>query len=208
MISTKGSGKPKQTVDVARVFLFSEASQAFEGDRAVMREKLGGKGAGLAEMTAAKVNVPPGLTVLTSCCREYYDNGKKVPDGLFDEVWEKLRQVEGVLGRKLGDKEKPLLLSVRSGAKFSMPGMMDTILNLGLNDATVEALTKLTDNAAIDFVYSWQTLGSTSTKIVFVSRRDNIFNEEIYVMNADGSGQTRLTSDAGWWSCASARQMA
>ncbi len=147
MISTKGSGQPKQTVDVARVFLFSEAFVAFEGDRAVMREKLGGKGAGLAEMTAAEVNVPPGLTVLTSCCRQYYDNGQKIPEGLFDQVWEKLRHVEEALGRKLGDKERPLLLSVRSGAKFSMPGMMDTILNLGLNDSTVEALTKLTGNA-------------------------------------------------------------
>jgi len=147
MISTKGSGKPAQAVDLAQVFLFDEAYRAFASDRLVMREQLGGKGAGLAEMTASGVNVPPGMTVLTSCCRQYYENGAKVPDGLFDEIKDKLKEIESVLDRKLGDRQKPLLLSVRSGAKFSMPGMMDTILNLGLNDQIVESLSQMTGNA-------------------------------------------------------------
>jgi pyruvate,orthophosphate dikinase len=148
MLSTKGSDqKKKPAVEMDRVYLFGEAFRAFEGDRGVMRERLGGKGAGLAEMTATGVNVPPGMTILTDCCRQYYEHGKKVPDGLYDEVWAKLEEIERILDRKLGDPNKPLLLSVRSGAKFSMPGMMDTILNLGLNGKTVEGLAKLTGNA-------------------------------------------------------------
>ncbi len=147
MLSTKGSDQKSKTVGLSRVYLFAEAYRAFAGDRTVMRERLGGKGAGLAEMTAAGVNVPPGMTILTDCCRQYYEEGKKVPAGLFDEVWAKLKEIESTLGSRLGDTDKPLLLSVRSGAKFSMPGMMDTILNLGLNRQTVEALAKLTGNA-------------------------------------------------------------
>ena len=144
MVSTKG----QSTVDLKRVFLFPDAYKALNhlGSQK-MREMLGGKGAGLAEMTSSGVNVPPGLTITTSVCREYYDNGKKVPDGLYSEVMDALKDVEGKVDRRLGDLEKPLLLSVRSGAKFSMPGMMDTILNLGLNDQTVESLAKLTNNA-------------------------------------------------------------
>ncbi len=138
--------KTVQAIDTKRVFLFSEAAKAFEGDRKAMREKLGGKGAGLAEMTESGVNVPPGITVLTSCCREYTDNGQKMPAGLMDEISSQLSHVEAKLGRKLGDTKSPLLVSVRSGAKFSMPGMMDTILNLGLNDETVESMVKMTNN--------------------------------------------------------------
>ncbi len=143
MLTTKGAEK---AVEVKRVFLFNDAYKHFEGNRNIMREMLGGKGAGLAEMTAAGVNVPPGMTLLTSLCREYYDNGQKMPSGLFEEIKEELKQIEAQLDRRLGDTKKPLLLSIRSGAKFSMPGMMDTILNLGLNDETVEALGTLTSN--------------------------------------------------------------
>lgn len=154
MMSTTGSTTIKKGTDMKRVLLFADAYKAFQGDskelsdttRSAMKEYLGGKGAGLAEMTASGVNVPPGLTIATSVCRDYHDHAQKVPAGLFDEVLEELKQVEKSLDRKLGDLEKPLLLSVRSGAKFSMPGMMDTILNLGLNDKTVESLAKLTNN--------------------------------------------------------------
>lgn len=146
MISTKQSNTTTQTVGTKRVFLFEDAFKAFSDNRQTMRDKLGGKGAGLAEMTASKVNVPPGLTVLTSCCREYYDGGEKMPEGLLDEIHKELEHVEQAVGRKLGDVNKPLLVSVRSGAKFSMPGMMDTILNLGLNDQTVATLSKMTNN--------------------------------------------------------------
>ncbi len=143
---TKEASQAEKKLGSKRVLLFSEGFEYFEGNRSVMRDLLGGKGAGLAEMTSAGVNVPPGMTILTSLCREYYENKKKIPDTLLPEVKNQLKKIEERLDRKLGDSQKPLLLSVRSGAKFSMPGMMDTILNLGLNDSTVESLTKLTNN--------------------------------------------------------------
>ncbi len=134
------------SVTSPRVFLFSDGAKYFKGDRERMRAMLGGKGAGLAEMSASGVCVPPGLTILTSCCQEYYEAGKKMPAELLGEITKQLQSIESSLGRKLGDSSHPLLLSVRSGAKFSMPGMMDTVLNLGLNDATTEGLAKETGN--------------------------------------------------------------
>jgi pyruvate, orthophosphate dikinase len=111
-----------------------------------MKDVLGGKGAGLAEMTNAGVPVPPGFTIVTEACRAYYDNGKKIPDSIDKEMQDHLHRLEKSLGKKFGDKNNPLLVSVRSGAKFSMPGMMDTILNLGLNDQTVKGLIASTSN--------------------------------------------------------------
>jgi pyruvate,orthophosphate dikinase len=146
MLGMPQAGAKQQSVGNKRVFLFDEGYKQFGADRNNMRDLLGGKGAGLAEMTAAGVNVPPGMTLLTSLCREYYEHGRKMPAGLFEEIKENLKHIETKLDRKLGDVQKPLLLSIRSGAKFSMPGMMDTILNLGLNDETVEGLAKLTNN--------------------------------------------------------------
>ncbi len=142
--TSKASGKELNLKK--RVYLFEEGFEAMGGDREAMKELLGGKGAGLSEMTRSGVNVPPGLTILTSCCREYTAGGEKMPAGLFDEILSELAHVEKKLDRKLGDLNKPLLLSVRSGAKFSMPGMMDTVLNLGLNDQTVESIATLTKN--------------------------------------------------------------
>src|SRR5690606_8494045 len=101
---------------------------------------LGGKGAGLRAMTSLGIPVPPGFTISTETCRLWYDGGKRFPQGLEAEVTRALSAVEGTLGRRLGDASNPLLVSVRSGAAASMPGMMDTILNLGLNDETVEGL--------------------------------------------------------------------
>lgn len=135
-----------QNVGTKRVFLFQEAYDHFKGQRDQMRDMLGGKGAGLAEMTASGVNVPPGLTILTSVCRQYYEQDRRMPEGLFEEIKSQLKHVEEKLDRRLGDTKRPLLLSIRSGAKFSMPGMMDTILNLGLNDQTVESLAQQTKN--------------------------------------------------------------
>src|SRR6516162_106180 len=107
-----------------------------------MKDELGGKGAGLAEMTNAGLPVPPGFTIQTEACREYMRHGRvsKAVDQQMDEARRHLEQLQG---QKLGQGENPLLVSVRSGAKFSMPGMMDTILNLGLNDKSVESLAKL-----------------------------------------------------------------
>jgi len=116
-----------------------------EGD-AKMKEVLGGKGANLAEMTNLGIPVPPGFTVSTDVCAAFYENKRKYPDGLEAEVAEHLARLEKSMGKKLGDPVDPLLVSVRSGAAQSMPGMMDTILNLGLNDKAVEGLAKKTGN--------------------------------------------------------------
>ena len=113
---------------------------------AKMKELLGGKGANLAEMTSLGIPVPPGFTITTEMCDEYYKNGRKNSSELIKEVEEQLRKLEDTVGKKLGDKESPLLVSVRSGAAVSMPGMMDTILNLGLNDEAVLGLHKSTGN--------------------------------------------------------------
>ncbi|RLE69093.1 MAG: pyruvate, phosphate dikinase, partial [Thermoprotei archaeon] len=113
---------------------------------AKMRDLLGGKGAGLAEMTNIGIPVPPGFTITTEVCRLYYKNNKQFPEGLEEQVEENLRKLEEAMGAKFGDPENPLLVSVRSGAPISMPGMMDTILNLGLNDETVQGLIRRTNN--------------------------------------------------------------
>ena len=111
-----------------------------------MKDLLGGKGAGLANMTSLKVPVPAGFTITTEACNSYFDSKKKYPAGLWDQVLRNLKKIEKSMGAKLGDSKEPLLLSVRSGSKFSMPGMMDTVLNLGLNDTTLKALINKTGN--------------------------------------------------------------
>ena len=122
-----------------RVWLFEEGN-------AQMRDLLGGKGANLAEMTNLGLPVPPGLTITTETCMDYINHGNRMPAGVMDEVKAALRKVEEKAGKKFGDPENPLLVSVRSGARLSMPGMMETILNLGMNDQTVEGMIKLTNN--------------------------------------------------------------
>ena len=121
------------------VYLFSEGN-------ANMRELLGGKGANLAEMTNIGLPVPQGFTITTEACTQYYEDGQKINDGIQAEIMEYITKLEGITGKKFGDLENPLLVSVRSGARASMPGMMDTILNLGLNDQAVEGLAKKTNN--------------------------------------------------------------
>ncbi|WP_376796275.1 pyruvate, phosphate dikinase [Thermogemmatispora sp.] len=119
------------------VYLFTEGN-------AGMRDLLGGKGAGVAEMTKAGLPVPPGFTITTEACNAYYDAGKQFPPGMWEQALAALRIVEQQTGKTFGDRHNPLLVSVRSGAKFSMPGMMDTVLNLGLNDETVQGLVEQT----------------------------------------------------------------
>ena len=125
------------------VYMFGGGKADGDG---TMKDTLGGKGSGLAEMSRAGVPVPPGFTIITDVCNIFFDNDKKVPDEVDAQIWEALDKLEGLSGKKLGDAADPLLLSVRSGAKFSMPGMMNTILNLGLNDTTVEGLAKNSSN--------------------------------------------------------------
>ncbi|MEO8899058.1 MAG: pyruvate, phosphate dikinase [Candidatus Dormibacter sp.] len=116
----------------------------FEEGDASMRDLLGGKGAGVAEMTRAGLPVPPGFTITTEACNAFYENGQKFPKGMWEQVRAALRETERKTGKEFGDPRNPLLVSVRSGAKFSMPGMMDTVLNLGLNAQTLRGLTELT----------------------------------------------------------------
>jgi len=122
-----------------RVYLFEEA----DGKN---RNLFGGKGAGLADMTKAGLPVPPGFIITTEVCKEYQELNRKLPDGLMDEVLQAMRKIEEKTGKKFADPSNPLLVSVRSGAPISMPGMMDTILNLGLNDETVEGLARASNN--------------------------------------------------------------
>ena len=121
------------------VYLFSEGN-------AQMRELLGGKGANLAEMTGLGLPVPPGFTVTTEACTQYYEDGKWINEDIVAEIFEYLGKLEKITGKKFGDSENPLLVSVRSGARASMPGMMDTILNLGLNEQVVEVIAKKSNN--------------------------------------------------------------
>ena len=126
------------------VYLFSEGN-------ANMRELLGGKGANLAEMTNIGLPVPQGFTITTEACTRYYDDGRQLAPDIQDEIMKYVAKLEKMTGKKFGDPENPLLVSVRSGARASMPGMMDTILNLGLNDQVAESLVSMTNNPR--FVY-------------------------------------------------------
>ena len=121
------------------VYLFKEA----KGNNKAL---FGGKGANLAEMTKIGLPVPQGFTITTEACTKYYEDGRKINDGIIEQIYQKLAQIEKMTGKKFGDASNPLLVSVRSGARVSMPGMMDTILNLGLNDEVVEGLASLTNN--------------------------------------------------------------
>ena len=121
------------------VYLFSEGN-------AKMRELLGGKGANLAEMTKIGLPVPQGFTITTEACTQYYEDGRQINDGIRAEIMANIEKMEEITGKKFGDKENPLLVSVRSGARASMPGMMDTILNLGLNEEVVETLSRKSGN--------------------------------------------------------------
>ena len=152
-----------------RVLLFEEAAG---------RDKflLGGKGYGLAQMTQIGLPVPPGFTITTEVCKQFYAEGAKIPAGLFDDIRKKVREIEAKTGKKFGDSQNPLLFSVRSGGPFSMPGMMDTILNLGLSDATAEALAKKMGNER--FVYdSYRRLIQMFGKVAMGASGDKFEHE-------------------------------
>ena len=129
------------------VYLFTEGN-------AKMRELLGGKGANLAEMTNIGMPVPQGFTITTEACTQYYEDGRKINDEIMAEIMKNIEKMEEINGKKFGDLENPLLVSVRSGARASMPGMMDTILNLGLNDEVVAAMIRNNPDPKFErFVY-------------------------------------------------------
>src|SRR5713226_9601967 len=137
---TRGTRPARQGRRSRWTMLFAEGN-------AKMRELLGGKGAGLAEMSRIGLPVPPGFTITTEACLEYYRRDRQFPAGLMDEVRQRMHLLEERTDKRFGDPSSPLLVSVRSGAKFSMPGMMDTVLNLGLNRATVEGLARAAGDA-------------------------------------------------------------
>src|SRR5688572_1222190 len=148
---SKGSSSSKgSTSSKTRKFVYFFGNGKADGNR-TMKDTLGGKGAGLAEMTNAGLPVPAGFTISTDACNIYYANKSKLPANIETEMVAQLRKLEKAAGAQLGSKTQPLLVSVRSGAKFSMPGMMDTILNLGLNDETVEGLKAWTGNGRFAF---------------------------------------------------------
>ena len=174
-----------------RVWLFREGN-------ADMRNLLGGKGANLAEMTNLGLPVPPGLTITTETCMAYINNGNKMPEGLMDEVRAALRDVEMQIGKKFGDTTNPLLVSVRSGARVSMPGMMETILNLGLNDETVEAMVKLTNNPR--FCYdSYRRFLTMFGSVAWEMDRQKYFESEVEkVKEREGVKSDTEISAEGW----------
>ncbi len=142
----RATGKPQAgNYKLPSQFIYFFAAGHTEGN-ASMKNTLGGKGANLAEMTSLGLPVPPGFTISTECCQPFYDNGEKLPKEVLASIEEAMAKLEKIIGKKFAAETNPLLVSVRSGARASMPGMMDTILNLGLNDKTVEALGRDADN--------------------------------------------------------------
>ncbi len=174
-----------------RVWLFREGN-------ANMRNLLGGKGANLAEMTNLGLPVPPGLTITTETCMDYINHGNKMPAGLMDEVKAALKDVEEQTGKKFGDTTNPLLVSVRSGARLSMPGMMETILNLGMNDDTVEAMIRLTNNPR--FCYdSYRRFLTMFGSVAWDMDRQKYFESEVEkVKEREGVKEDTQVSADGW----------
>lgn len=162
------------------VYHFDELNEIQEmlgGDRESIRGMLGGKGANLADMVRLEVPVPPGFTITTEACNAYLDGEETLPDGLWEQVVDALRKLEAATGKTLGGSENPLLVSCRSGAKFSMPGMMDTVLNIGLNDETAKDMVKLTGDER--FVYdSYRRLIQMFGNVV-MGVSDDAFEERI-----------------------------
>ena len=163
-----------------------------------MRNLLGGKGANLAEMTNLGLPVPPGLTITTETCMDYINHGNKMPEGLMDEVKYYLKEVEQQAGKKFGDNQNPLLVSVRSGARLSMPGMMETILNLGLNDETVEAMIRLTNNPR--FCYdSYRRFLTMFGSVAWEMDRQKYFESEVEKLKErEGVKEDTEISAEGW----------
>ncbi|MBN2046884.1 MAG: pyruvate, phosphate dikinase [Anaerolineaceae bacterium] len=179
------------------VYLFNEVEKAEEyaGSWDGVRGLLGGKGANLAEMTRIGVPVPPFFTVTTEGCNAYIAEGNKFPEGMWDQMLDALKGVEAKAGKKFGDPSNPLLVSCRSGAKFSMPGMMDTVLNVGLNDETAEGMVELTGNER--FVYdAYRRLISMFGSVV-LGINDELFEEVLdeHKAHAKVSADTDLTAE-------------
>ena len=164
------------------LYYFTEGSKAFHGDMTTMKNILGGKGAGLAEMTAAGMPVPQGFTITTEACTKYYEDGRQINEEIQKDIFEHMKGMEKITGKTFGDTKNPLLVSVRSGARQSMPGMMDTILNLGLNDEAVEGLAKKTNNPRFAYDSYRRFVQMFADVVMGVSK--SLFEDEIDKMKA------------------------
>jgi len=170
------------------VYLFSEGNRD-------MRNLLGGKGANLAEMTNAGLPVPPGFTVTTEACNAYFDAGKQFPEGLWDQVLEAMKEVEKQAGKNLGDPANPLLVSCRSGARVSMPGMMDTVLNIGLNAETLKGMVELTGNERFAWDAYRRLVQMFGDIVKGVDRHEFEAILDEYKAKTEGGKDTDLTTD-------------
>ena len=166
-------------------FVYTFGGKTAEG-KADMKNLLGGKGANLAEMCLLGLPVPAGLTITTECCTAYYDNNCQLPAGLMDEVWKGMANVEKLMGMKYDDAENPLLVSCRSGARSSMPGMMDTVLNIGLSSKTIPGMLKKTNNPR--FVYD-------SYRRLIMMYADVVMEKSEGIEPADGKGIRKQLDD-------------
>src|SRR6185503_239720 len=188
--SAKKAVKAKST---KYVYFFGGARS--DGDR-TLRDLLGGKGANLAEMANAGLPVPPGFTITTTACMLWYENGRKLTPAIESEMESHVRKLEKTAGLKFGSTSNPLLVSVRSGAKFSMPGMMDTILNLGLNDQAVEGLKKKTGNGR--FAYdSYRRFIQMFGSVVLEISKDEFEHKFSEIKQAHGAASDTDLDEAG-----------
>ncbi|HEU4864486.1 MAG TPA: pyruvate, phosphate dikinase, partial [Candidatus Limnocylindria bacterium] len=189
--------KPRKTTAKARSSAESNGKliYTFSEGNASMRSTLGGKGAGLAEMTNAGLPVPPGFTITTQACNAYYEAGREFPAGLWDDVVGHMHKLEEQTGKGFGDPSNPLLVSVRSGAAFSMPGMMDTVLNLGLNPETVQGLIMLTGNERFAWD-AWRRFVAMFGRIVLDLKAED-FDEPFDELKEDAGAKldTDLTAE-------------
>ena len=177
------------------LYLFKDGHEAFKGNQTEMKNTLGGKGAGLAEMTYAGMPVPQGFTITTDACIQYYADGREINKDIQAEIFKFMGMLEDITGKHFGDDKDPLLVSVRSGARQSMPGMMDTILNLGLNDVSVEGLAAKTGNARFAYDCYRRFVQMFADVVMMVPK--SLFEEEIDRMKADKGvkNDVELTSD-------------
>ncbi len=166
-------------------YVYTFGGKKAEG-KADMKNLLGGKGANLAEMCLLGLPVPAGLTITTECCTAYYDNNCQLPSGLMDEVWNGMKNVENIMGMRYDDPENPLLVSCRSGARSSMPGMMDTVLNIGLSSKTIPGMLKKTNNPR--FVYD-------SYRRLIMMYADVVMEKSEGIEPADGKGIRKQLDD-------------
>ncbi len=198
-MATQTKTAKKDKTDIKWVYLFDEVAQAEKtvgGSWDGVRGLLGGKGANLGEMTRAGVPVPPGFSITTEACNLYSEE-EAFPPNMWDQTLKALKVVEGKTGKNFGDLENPLLVSVRSGAKFSMPGMMDTVLNLGLNDESAQGMVELTQDAR--FVYdSYRRLVQMFGSVV-MGIEDEIFEDYLTEIKAKKHVSTDAELDAGDW---------